>query len=318
MSIRNVKRAAVGAVAALIMACVVLPGIASAGSANSAHLTSPLGQTLGSPNQTFTWSAGTGVSAYWLYVGTNVGASNIYNSGSTTALTKTVTNLPANGSRISVRLWSLINGAWQYNDYSFAAAQPVIAQLTSPTQHAFLDSTDVDFQWNAVTSQAYWLYVGSTPGGSQYCNSYALSQPITDYDCPALPGDGSTVYVRLWTNVGSVSQPMWLYHDYAFTAKGAIIPVLADSTPGCTASTPVPNIDFAQSGNPTGVVVTAGTTGPGSNDLVVLNNYPLYIALEGAQCPSTSGDTITVYVRLNYQFGAIWYHDDYVYTWTAA
>ena len=38
----------------------------------------------------------------------------------TTALTSgQVNNIPTNGGTIYVRLYSLINGAWQYNDYTY-------------------------------------------------------------------------------------------------------------------------------------------------------------------------------------------------------
>ena len=32
-----------------------------------------------------------------------------------------VSGLPANGSTIYVRLWTLLAGVWQYNDYSYTA-----------------------------------------------------------------------------------------------------------------------------------------------------------------------------------------------------
>jgi hypothetical protein len=32
-----------------------------------------------------------------------------------------VTNLPTNGETLYARLYSLINGAWQYHDYTYTA-----------------------------------------------------------------------------------------------------------------------------------------------------------------------------------------------------
>jgi hypothetical protein len=50
-----------------------------------------------------------------------VGASNLYNSGSVTATTETVSGLPSNGKTIYARLYSYINGAWQYTSYTYTA-----------------------------------------------------------------------------------------------------------------------------------------------------------------------------------------------------
>lgn len=81
----------------------------------------PAGSTFASASQTFTWSAGTKVSMYALWIGRQPGGYDIHASLSTGTLNKTVTNLPADGSPIYVRLFSLINGAWQSSDYIYNA-----------------------------------------------------------------------------------------------------------------------------------------------------------------------------------------------------
>jgi hypothetical protein len=315
-------------IVAIVMALAALPGMASAGSANSAHLTSPLGYTLTSPDQTFTWSTGVGVTNYVLYVGRTLGSSNIYNSGvlPATQQSVTATGLPHDGSTLRVRLGSKINGVWQYNDYSFGAAQPVIADLAFPVQHQILPSGLVDFQWTDVTDgAAYKLYVGSSPGGAQYFNSGILGPLVDDQFVGGLPTDGSTVYARLWTNVGTTLNPVWYYHDYAFTASGAIIPVLTPDIAGALiGSTCLPLtlqlawVDISAT-NATSVLLSAGTTGPGSTDLsanvTVSPLGVLNLSLGSVTCPA-AGDSITIYARVWYEFGSIWYHDDYTFTLT--
>jgi sugar lactone lactonase YvrE len=75
--------------------------------------------TLGT-SETFTWTAGRGVTDYDLYLGTTgVGSTNLYNSGHTTALTSPAIAIPSNGHTVYARLWSYINGVWQYTDYTF-------------------------------------------------------------------------------------------------------------------------------------------------------------------------------------------------------
>ncbi len=77
----------------------------------SASLTIPTpGSVLPGPLATFSWTAGTGVTDYTLAIGTTGTASlNLFNSGSTTATSATVSNLPA-GATAYATLSSEIGG----------------------------------------------------------------------------------------------------------------------------------------------------------------------------------------------------------------
>jgi len=70
---------------------------------------------------TFDWTPGNTATNFELYLGTSVGSSNLYNSGNVTATTETVSELPSNGETIYARLYSLINGTWQYANYTYTA-----------------------------------------------------------------------------------------------------------------------------------------------------------------------------------------------------
>ena len=71
---------------------------------------------------TFTWSAASGATAYWLDVGTAAGGSDRYGQNEGLATSQTVTGLPTGGSTIYVRLWTALHGQWQYTDYTYKAA----------------------------------------------------------------------------------------------------------------------------------------------------------------------------------------------------
>jgi hypothetical protein len=76
---------------------------------------------LAGSSATFTWTAGTGVTEYWLYAGTgHAGAANLYNTSATSS-SANVTGLPTTGGTVYVRLLSKISRAWQYNDYTYTA-----------------------------------------------------------------------------------------------------------------------------------------------------------------------------------------------------
>jgi serine protease len=86
------------------------------------RITSPApNSTLAGSTVTFTWLAGTGVTAYWLDVGTVLGQGNIFGANVGGALSQTVNNIPTNGGPIYVQLWSQIGGVWYLNRYSYTA-----------------------------------------------------------------------------------------------------------------------------------------------------------------------------------------------------
>lgn len=87
------------------------------------------------------------------------------------------------------------------------------ASLTSPAQGSALSGTSVLFQWSAGTNATdYKLSVGNSLGGTSILNKDEgtnLSDTVT-----GLPTNGSPVYVRLWSLMGSA----WNYKDYTFTS----------------------------------------------------------------------------------------------------
>jgi hypothetical protein len=88
-----------------------------------AVITSPTpGTTLFSSTTTFTWSAGSGVSQYYVHIGSTFAAADLYNQTQGTNHSVTMNGLPTDGRTLYVRLWSLIGGGWQFNDYTYAAS----------------------------------------------------------------------------------------------------------------------------------------------------------------------------------------------------
>jgi subtilisin family serine protease len=78
-----------------------------------AQVTSPApGSRLTSSTATFSWSAGTGVSEYWLSVGTTQDGSQLWGGSTGTARSQTISGLPTDGRTVYVRIQSNKNGAW--------------------------------------------------------------------------------------------------------------------------------------------------------------------------------------------------------------
>lgn len=89
-----------------------------------AALVSPAaGSTFAGSTATLNWNTGSGVTQYYLFVGSTPGAYDIYIGDQGTGLSRSLTGLPTDARPIHVTLYSLINGAWQSNAYVFRAWQ---------------------------------------------------------------------------------------------------------------------------------------------------------------------------------------------------
>ena len=135
-------------------------GAATGGGATVPQMSSPaLGSTLVGSSQTFTWTAGSGVSSYWLSAGTSVGANNLFDQGVGSSRTATMTGLPTDGSTVYVRLWWQA-GSWGSADYIYTAANiggggGLAPAITTPSAGATLTGSSHTFTWtpgSGVTS----------------------------------------------------------------------------------------------------------------------------------------------------------------------
>jgi hypothetical protein len=199
------------------------------------------GSTLAGASQTLVWTAATGVSSYWLYVGTSPGGSNLFDQEVGTSLTATVGGLPTDGRTIYVRLWWLISGAsWAAADYTYTAGGSGggggggTPAITAPKPGSTLSGSGQTFTWTAGAGiSRYWLYLGSTAGGSDLLDrDMGSSVTIT---AAALPTDGRTIHARLWWYGGGG----WAFTDSTYMAAssgggGSASPVITTPSAGST------------------------------------------------------------------------------------
>ena len=273
---------------------------------NSAHTITPSpGTTLPSGTVPFTWNAGSGATAYWLYAGSSLGSNDIYDSGrlAGSMLAQSLSGLPMDGRTIFVRLWSLVGGTWIFNDSLYNAP----AQIAMPANWTTLSSGIVPFAWNAVSgASSYQLFVGSAPGAHDYFRGNpgsALTQTVS-----GLPTDGSTVYARLWSLIGG----SWIYEDFGYEASGAGSPSAEMATPtsGTMLSSGTVPFTWTAGSGETAYWLYVGDS-LGANDLYdsgwiassVLTQTP----------PGLPTDGRRIYVRLYSLVGGAWLYNDYSY-----
>jgi len=271
------------------------------------------GSILGTSSVSFQWNPGAGPSEYQLWLGTTgPGSKDIYNSGGTYATAVVVPSIPSGGITVYARLYSEINSAWQFNDYTYTeSGTPAPAALTSPSPGiaTILGTTSVGFQWNPGSGLTeYQLWLGTTGVGSK--NLYNSGGTFaTSVIVPSIPAGGVTVYARLYSEIGST----WQYHDYTYTEFGApSLATLSSPSPGIGTILGTSNVTFQWStgAGPTEYQLWLGTTGPGSKNLY--NSGGTYSTT--ATVPSIPAVGATVYVRLYSEINSVWQYNDYVYT----
>ena len=191
------------------------------GTPAKATVTSPAaGSILSSTTATtFTWTTGTGVSAYWLTLGTTgTGSSDLYASPRLTGLSTTAGPFPANGGMIYATLYSVINGVWQAENYTFVESGTAApATMASPASGSTLSSTaSTTFTWTTGTGvSAYWLRLGTTGPGSFDLYESGRMLTLTDTVGP-LPANGKKIYATLY----SVIDGVWRATTSTYTESG--------------------------------------------------------------------------------------------------
>jgi hypothetical protein len=276
----------------------------------AAALTYPAsGSVLTGSSVTFTWSSGTGVTQYNLFLGTNgAGSSNIYNSGHIAATSAALTNVPTNGVMIYARLWSYLNGTWQYTDYTFTeSGTPAQAVLSTPSPGGQLSGTSVTFTWTTGGGPTqYALYLGSTgAGSSDIYNSGHIT--ATSAAVTGLPANAETIYARLWSCINTV----WLYTDYTYTAYGTPTKaVLSMPAPGTVLTGSSTTFTWTAGIAVTQYALYLGTNGGGSSDIYSSG----HITTTSATVPSLPTNGVTIYARLWSYLSGTWQYTDYTYT----
>lgn len=165
-----------------------------------------------------------------------------------------------------------------------------------------MSSTSANFQWSAgVGALNYFLYVGSTVGGTQYHNSGSIAAGTLSRQVTGLPTDGSTLHVRLFTRISSG----WQSNDYTYTAATAS--VLTWPAPGSTLINPWASFQWTATAGSSGYWLMVGTNGTGSANI-------LSTGVAGTQRSVVGLPHVgTLNVRLMTYVGGGWNFNDYTY-----
>jgi hypothetical protein len=212
----------------------------------------------------------------------------------------TVTGLPFNGSAVYVRLWDRIGSVWTYQDYGYTAWAMPVQQITPAPPYTFTGTSQA-FSWLATGGDEYALWVGTSPGGSQIADKRPGTG--TAVTVTGLPFNGGSIYVRLWTRLGT----LWISEDHVYAAWTMPAPQITPAAPYTFTGTSQAFSWVATGGDEYALWVGTSPGGreiadrrPGTGTSVTVTGLPF--------------NGSAVYVRLWDRIGSVWTYQDYVYT----
>lgn len=164
-----------------------------------------------SAQELFRWSGVKGALAYYLYVGTTSGAKDVVNTGEMMGTSYLVTGLQP-GRTYYAKLWTKLASGWKFNEVPFKTSMS--SRVTNSS-----DGSDLGqgFRWTTVTgAQAYYLYLGSQPGGKDLIDTGETLE--TEWPTPPLPA-ARELFSKMWTK----RVDGWRSRELAFNLNGAAL-----------------------------------------------------------------------------------------------
>jgi hypothetical protein len=196
----------------------------------------------------------------------------------------------------------------QYSGGGVSSVPPALvsANITSPTIGSNLGGSSQLFTWTAANNATgYAVYAGSAPGAYNYFSSLYNA---TSGTATGLPTNGSTVYIRLWTNFSGT----WQFNDYTYTAasSGGVggAAVMTSPATGSNLGGASQLFTWGTAAGATQYAVYAGSA-PGA--------YNYFSSLYNATSGTVTGlptNGSKVYIRLWTNFSGTWQFNDYTYT----
>lgn len=256
------------------------------------------------PGASITWAALPEAQAYYLTVGNAPGGRDLLDSGEMQALSRGIGNLPR-GPLLHARLYTLFDGKWRFTDRTFRISS--VATFLQPLSDQEWD-VHSPVQWTSVPgAEAYYLYLGSSPGGKDLLNSGET--PATSRSVAHLPV-GITVHATLHTKHSGV----WRAVQQSFVTRP--VAYLSSPAPGTAAMSNGDWLQWTTVPTATRYFVWLGSA-PGLADVYSSGEMSVtQLRLLSQQIPALAHDRV-LHLRLHTLAGGKWRSVDYVFDWMA-
>ncbi len=267
----------------------------------------------------FKWTATGTAQAYWVTIGSTLGARDLASSGALPA-SQSSWQVPASlptAQTLYARIWTEVGGQWQYQDSPFTVGSTSTStsgtggvtpsSLTYPTSGQQNVDPTKPFTWNATTgAQGYEVTIGTSQGAADVVDSGSLPASQTSWLVPTPLPTGKTLYARLSTEISG----QWQYQDISFTAAANSVAFTYPTAGQQNVDTTKP---FSWSGASAaqGYRVTIGTS-QGAADVVDSGSLPASQTswLVPIQLPTGK----TLYARLYTEISGQWQYQDISFT----
>lgn len=257
---------------------------------------------------TISWVGGLNVATYYLYVGTTQGSANVYGSGEVTVTSEQVKLQPSTTYYCRIFTKNTSNG-WSFTDSSFTTGtQGTPAAIITPANGATgVDgSQPVSVTWNSVSGAlTYFLYVGTTPGGTDIYTSGETSN--TSATITQILKPSTTYYLRLFTKFSGG----WKFHDTTFTTGSlAAMAYVTSPANGATGVThPGVTISWSSATSPQAYFLYVGST-LGANDVFAYGE-----TLNTSVGVTGLSANTTYYLRMwTRNSSGVWHYNDSTFT----
>jgi hypothetical protein len=195
----------------IALAAIAAPRMAQAASLTATFTYPTDGATTVNMSTPIQWTTIAGAQAYYLYLGSTLGANNLANSGELQQTSYVALNVPT-GVLVYARLWTKVSDVWRFVDITFTATAANVLDFTYPAPGAVSADMSQPFQWNTITdAQTYYLYIGTAVGLKDLLDTGEF--PTTSYLAYNLPIN-QVLYLRLWVKVSE----RWRYTDRTIIA----------------------------------------------------------------------------------------------------
>ncbi|MCA9407326.1 MAG: fibronectin type III domain-containing protein, partial [Candidatus Omnitrophica bacterium] len=275
---------------------------------------------------TFEWSQGKAVTQFYCGVGTSFHSvsqspwGNIF-AGTVTGTSKSISNIPLNGQKVFVRMWSKINNVWQSKDYSFDTERQTQndepAQMTIPAPDSILNESSISFQWTqGVNVSEYYLGVGTSFNSvsqSPWGNIFAGTVTGTSKSISGIILNGKPVFVRLWSKINS----QWKFIDYTYQTENqgqTESPAeITTPAPGSTFSESIVTFQWTPGNNVTSYYLGVGKSFNSVSKSPWGNIFAGTINGTSKTVPNIPLSGESIFVRLWSKINGVWLTRDYTY-----
>jgi pimeloyl-ACP methyl ester carboxylesterase len=280
----------------------------------------PPGSTLSSSRITVKWDPEPGAIAYYLGVGTTQQSissppwGNISVQALGLSTSADVYNIPVNGEKVYMRLWSKTLSRWFSQDYVYQTEQVIPAKINQPLTDKTIQNTSIEFNWDSGSGATeYMLAIASSldiVSEDPWADIYWYKGTDMSVTTPGvIPLNGNDIYVRLWSKINDE----WFFNDYLYHTIEAVPAEIISPEPENQIVKHAKRFDWSEGSGGTEYVLAIASDPELLNTDQLVNIFVASSTETSVVATGIPLDGNDIYVRLWSKINDEWFFNDYVY-----